>query len=201
MKIYLRYIIVLLFILSCRNEKGQKDTQTIQNDKPIEMDWFIRKFGLPYDKNLIADSNTLILYKSKNFDTSFLIHLQRRDTVTYGVYYEILPEYHKSADHYLDQKTKLIYFEGYSFQIGDSSWRRIISTIPPKIIINNTSQKNNEACFDCPHYFVAYNFIRSSSNNINRKSFDEYVLFLKKYLLEQLKEKRHLPVAGASVSP
>ena len=196
MKRFFGSVIVLLFIFSCKNEKIKEDTQSVQNKEPIEMDWFIRKFSLPYDKSLIGDSNTLILYKSKYFDTSFLIHIQKRDTAIYGVYYEVLPEYHKSVDHYLDQKAKLIYFQGYSFQIEDSSWNRITSEISQSMRTNDTTRKNNEACADCAHYFLSYDFKESSSNNLNRASFDNYVLFLKEYLLNQLKMKR--PVLNIS---
>ncbi|MBX3257338.1 MAG: hypothetical protein KF862_24650 [Chitinophagaceae bacterium] len=190
MRVFFTVLIFLLFVSSCKNDKGPENIKTTGNEELLQMDWFIRKFSLPYDRNLVVDSNTLIFYKSKYFDTSYLINIQKRDTAIYGVYYEVLPEYHKSVDHYLDQNMKLIYFQGYSFQISDSSWNLITSEISPAMTANDSTHKNNEACYDCPHYFLSYAFKTGSSSNLNRTSFDTYALFLKEHLLNQLKSKR-----------
>src|ERR1700736_6316536 len=111
--------ILILFFDSCNNRQYKKEVQQNSNVRsmPSYLSSYVKKFDLPYDEHIGADSNTLFFYYSGFYDTSFLVHLHKEDTTVLGVLYEILPTYHRDDEDYADKDSRLLFFEGYSFKI------------------------------------------------------------------------------------
>ena len=75
-----------------------------------------------------------------------------------GVFYEALPEYHRNDEDYADAKASLLFFDGYSFKVDSAKWEQIINNARNKILIHEDTLSKNEACADCPFYFLSHNF-------------------------------------------
>jgi len=188
----LYFFIISIIGGSCHDAQSEQEAQQSVTNRgiPPRLSSYIRKFSLPYDEHSGADSNTFFFYYSGHFDTSFLVHLHKEDTVVNGVLYEILSTYHRDDGDYADQQNKLLFFEGYSFKINSERWDDIINNARDKLLIERGTPLRNEACADCAFYFFAYAFNTRSSNSINRVSFEEYAKFLKDSLLHQFIIKR-----------
>lgn len=147
-------IMILLSIVACNSNQPsghqiKKDTLPFRND-PI-----IGKFTLPYNENLYADTNSLIFYYTKPFDTSFLIHMRNINDEIVGTYYETLPQFHRDLEGYSDGNIKFLFFDGFSFIIDKKAWDSIRNNA--KELLNKGGAISSKLCFDCTSYFLAYN--------------------------------------------
>ncbi|MBX2925916.1 MAG: hypothetical protein KF746_27215 [Chitinophagaceae bacterium] len=188
-------ILVIAFLGGAFCTNNKKDTEN--NEKSIsrdsiavnnQMNWFVRKFSLPYNNSLITDSNSLLFYRTGHFDTSFLINIKKQDSLFFCTYYETLPTNHRRVDDYLDETSKLICFDGYSFQINDSIWHKLVKEITPEMMQRDSSI-NDVACADCKLYFLSYNFTMRGSNN--RERFQKFADFIQGELIMPFRKKRH----------
>jgi hypothetical protein len=100
----LKFISCFIFLLSCK-DSGQEKSHDIAEDSK---DSLLHKYGMPYS-NLSVDSNSLVFYSLNNFDTSFLVHLQREGGYVSGIYYQVVPTYHRSVTDYANKENKLIF--------------------------------------------------------------------------------------------
>src|SRR6266498_3705620 len=97
-------IILSVFCMSCGDKDSSKDL--VKETRPPVNLW-IEKFSLPFNQTLETDSTSFIFYKSKSFDTSFAVQLQKRDSIIKGVYYQVLPSYHRNMEDYLNKHDQL----------------------------------------------------------------------------------------------
>lgn len=70
------FYFLLFMIFSCTEAKERqeiKDTKTETKDSLPAADYIIRKFSLPYNSALLEDTNGLLFYSLKGFDTTFLL--------------------------------------------------------------------------------------------------------------------------------
>jgi hypothetical protein len=183
----------LSFLFACNNVQNKQEPQIGYASKesiPPYINRIIEKFCLPYDDSIGVKNNNLIFYYSKNFDTSYLVHLQKNDSIINGVYYEILPAFHRSDADYTDKKSKLLFFNGYSFEIDSNKWSMIINKARNKLLSEQYIPPQNEACLDCASYFILNDYKMNGDNNGNRHLFAEYAKFLKDSLLNGFIAKR-----------
>jgi hypothetical protein len=153
------------------NQQKKKDTLTLRND-PI-----IAKFTLPYRENLYDDTNSLIFYYTKPFDTSFLVHLRNINNEIAGTYYQTLPEFHSNLEGYSEDNIKFLLFDGFSFIIDKKIWDSI--RYKANELFNKNGPVKSKVCFDCMSYFLAYNSKQQYDNKENEIYFRNLAGFLK----------------------
>jgi hypothetical protein len=182
------FIAIFGLLVSSCNEKQNHTVKRDENSKAKE--YWAEKFSLPVNVNVEADSTSFLFLKSAPFDTSFLLQLQVKDALVKGVYYEVLPSYHRNLNDYLDTSSKLIAFEGMSFRISSLDWNKITGN--SKLIPSSDSNdlKNEKPCADCPFYFLSYNNRMTIGVSKNENQFEKYVAFLKNDLIYKLKTYR-----------
>jgi hypothetical protein len=146
----------------------------------------MQQFTLPYPENFEFDSNTLVFYGSRPFDTSFLIHLRNGERGITGVYYEVIPTYHTEINNFATPKNKLLFFEGYSFVLESSKWQKI-KTRADDLLKSNSAFNVNEACRDCAVFGLCYG---TKSNFGNANKYGPFYGFLKEYFLDSFIVRR-----------
>jgi len=186
----LSLFILALFCASCHQEvsKNALARGNTSDSFPGFLISKIEKFSIPFD-NHVPDNNTLMFLCSKRFDTSYLVHLQKRKDETRGVLYEVLPTYHRDIDDFADKQDQRLFFEGYSFKIDSIQWNSIINATS-RILKEKDARVSNEACLDCPSYILAYGSIVRNSSDGDRSLFAGFSQYLKDSLLNQFIRKR-----------
>lgn len=189
MKIFAN-IIILFLIASCGKPDEKNSSTQIKSDSlsPRILST-LEKFSLPFSEQL-PDSNALFFYYSKRFDTSFLVHFERKHNETRGVLYEVLPSFHRDDKDFADVPSELLFFEGYSFKIDSIHWERIVKAAK-NIFTKGREASKTEVCLDCPYYLLAFDSKVTDSYEKDRLIFKAYAQFLKDSLLNQYVEKRH----------
>jgi hypothetical protein len=149
----------------------------------------IQTFALPYFENMKFDSGSLVFYCSRALDTSSLIEVKKQKNMIRGVYYEILPEYHRFVTDYADTSSKVIFFEGYSFTIDTATWTSV--TDQAKVILQEREGLGkNEKYTDGATYALYYAGQSRHGNSNNEAPFEKFDKFLKSRFLEKYKQLR-----------
>jgi len=121
-------VIVLCFLVAkCVNKGNLPDVKETSTDSPKDplSSQVLHSFGLPNSDEVGLDSNSLVFYCARAYDTSSLIQINKRSKVIQCAYYQLLPEYHRFATDYADTASKLIFLEGFTFVIDSSIWRTL----------------------------------------------------------------------------
>jgi hypothetical protein len=106
-----------------------------------------------------------------------------------GVYYEILPEYHRFVTDYADTGSKLIFFQGTSFIVDSATWESV--TDQAKLILHEKdSLKKNLKYTDGATYALYYNGQSRHGNSNNEAPYEKFHMFLKGNFLEKYKQLR-----------
>jgi hypothetical protein len=189
-KIVYAKILVLLSIVGCN---GQNNNNNLSKNKEkvtanIKLNSTLSKFFLVSGDNTITDKSSLIFYKLKSFDTSFVVKLQKNNREIFGVYYEVLPSYHRDVEDYFTEDDKVLYFDGYSFKLDTASWNKMVNQAEQ--LLSSDSSLTNKACFDCASYFLAYDNRVLVDNNQNLKLFELYTLFVKSTFIDKINKLR-----------
>lgn len=184
-------VILCFFYIGCQEKTNTSKNVSILNDKYKDSSFnsIIKKFGLPYQGNFRLDSNSLIFYGTRNFDTSFLIHLKQGVAGINGVYYEVLPTYHNNVNDFVIPEKGLLFFEGYSFILDSIKWE-ILKSKAEKMLVSDTSFKSNKGCRDCEEYVLCYNLKSSKSNLDTISKYQLFYKFLKDLVLEDFIQRR-----------
>jgi hypothetical protein len=193
MKLMNKNIIIWVFVLSffhitCR-ETPKKYQDLISKHDFSNDSLFtsvLKTFTLPYSANLELDTNSLIFFGSRPFDTSFLIHLKIDSKEVTGVYYELIPTYHTELEHFADETSKLLFFEGYSFILNQENWKSIKDQAN-SMVANNQPFNLNDACMDCEVFGLYYD---GKGNIGNAVRFRPFYKFLKNLFLDSFIVKR-----------
>jgi hypothetical protein len=180
-------IMALLPIVAC-NSYQPGDHQVIKDTLSFKNDPIIEKFMLPYNENLYADSNSLIFYYTKPFDTSFLIHMRYFNDEIVGTYYETLPQFHRDLEGYSDDNIKFLFFDGFSFIVDKKIWDSIRNNA--KALLSKESPVDSKSCFDCTAYFLAYNTQIRYNNNGNEIYFKHLAEYFKMTIINRVNKIR-----------
>jgi len=144
----------------------------------------MQTFGLPYSENIGSDSGLLVFYCSRAYDTSSLIEIKQQKKLIQGVYYEILPEYHRFVTDYADTSSKLIFFEGCSFIVDSATWNSVANQA--KAILQERQGLNkNEKYTDGATYGLYYNGQSKHGNSNDEVPFEKFDAFLRSQFLEK----------------
>lgn len=171
---------------SCQEKNNAKENIINQNN-PYEDSTFrvvMNKFGLPQQQINRPDSNTLVFYCLRSFDSSFLIQLRQAPNGINGAYYVEMPSYYDVNDRGAEEN-QLLFFEGYTFTIDSEKWQIIKDKAEE--FLRDTTFKNSPDCRDCKEYGLSYDFKSKIDYGIKYESF--YRL-LKEQFLEKFIQKR-----------
>lgn len=194
MRIYKFSALVLLtssLFTKCGNREDQPiaKTGTIISTKDSISKLMMQTFELPYFENMNFDSGSLVFYCSRAYDTSSLIEIKEEKNLIRGVYYEILPEYHRFVTDYADTSSKLIFFEGYSFAIDTATWKSV--TDQAKAVLQEKEGWNKNLKYtDGATYALYYGGQSRHGNSNDEASFVKFDQFLKRRFLERYKQLR-----------
>lgn len=172
---------------------GCSDKSTTPDDKKglskVEIDSLskavLQKFAISSDeyKN---DSNCLSFYCCRNYDTTTLIQIKKHEQTVSGVYYQILPTYHRFITDYADRNTKLLFFEGFSFTIDSTEWQSIVNQA--KLVLQEKINMDVPKVTDATTYGLLYNHQiqqgRSGAGDVIFDKFDRFLMdsFLDKFI-------------------
>ncbi len=186
-------LLLFFFYIGCKEKTNTSNTGLSINDRYRDSSFnFIRKkFGLPYSEDYRLDSNSLVFYGTRTFDTSFLIELKQTASKVNGVYYEVLHTYHNNVNDFSIEENQLLFFEGYSFTLDTAKWEKI-RALAQKMLTIDTSIYSNNGCRDCPEYVLCYNLKIGKSNKENQTKYDTFYIFLKDLFLENFIQRRKL---------
>jgi hypothetical protein len=159
MKIHLVMILVCIPLLWL----GCSDKRTTSADKKgpskVEIDSLSKEmlqiFSVNSGDEYKFDGACLCFYGSAAYDTTTLLQLKKHEQTVTGVYYQILPGYHRFISDYADRNTKLLFFEGYSFTIDTTVWQSIVSQA--KLVLQEKINKNALKVTDGVTYGLLYN--------------------------------------------
>ena len=176
--------------------QGCSDKSTAPDDKKglskVEIDSLskavLQKFSISGDeyKN---DSNCLSFYCCRNYDTTTLIQIKKQGQTLSGVFYQILPTYHRFITDYADRNTRLLYFEGFSFIIDSTEWQSIVKQA--KLVLQEKIDMNVPKVTDATTYGLLYNHqIQQGRSGAGDVIFDRFDRFLKDSFLDKFKQAR-----------
>jgi len=148
----------------------------------------LQKFSISGDE-YVNDSNCLSFYCCRNYDTTTLIQIKKHEQTMFGVYYQILPTYHRFMNDYADRNTKLLFFEGLSFTIDSLEWQSII--YHAKLVLQEKINMNAPKVTDATTYGLLYNHqILQGRTGAGDVIFDNFDRFLKDSFLDKFKQAR-----------
>jgi hypothetical protein len=106
-----------------------------------------------------------------------------------GVYYQILPTYHRFITDYAGGNTKLLFFEGYSFTIDSTEWQAIVNQA--KLVLQERINMNAPKVTDATTYGLLYNHqIQHGRSGAGDVIFDKFDRFLKDSFLGKFIQAR-----------
>ncbi len=183
-------VCIHLLLLGC----SDKSTTLADNKglSKVEIDSLskavLQKFSISGDeyKN---DSNSLSFYCCRNYDTITLIQIKKQKQTLSGVFYRILPTYHRFITDYADRNAKLIFFEGFSFTIDSTEWQSIVNQA--RLVLQEKINMNVPKFTDATTYGLLYNHqIQQGRSGAGDVIFDKFDRFLKDSFLDKFIQAR-----------
>jgi hypothetical protein len=149
----------------------------------------LKTFGLIYPNDLKFDSNALLFYCSRTYDTSSLVYIQKENSVIQGVFYMMLPNYHRYITDYADKKSNLLFFEGYSFTVDSTIWQSLRKQADS--IFQYKDNKNIKLKYtDGATYALYYNLQSRHGNSYDETVYEGFDKYLKEVLLNKFMQER-----------
>ncbi|WP_143059264.1 hypothetical protein [Chitinophaga arvensicola] len=135
----------------------------------------------------IPDSNELIFYYARQFDTSVLVRLNKHKGVIKGVIYQVAPPYFRNKS---KEENVLHFFEGFSFNIDTLQWQ-YLSRAADSIVNASTGPAQDDGTFDAPDYMISFNSkVRWYTNDAYEALLSRFFISLKTSLLYPQMEKK-----------
>lgn len=182
------FITIVLFLLNSCNSNRAGDQRIKKDSLSFRSDPIVSKFTLPYSEQLYADTNSLIFYYTKPFDTSFLVHLRKINDEISGTYHQTLPKFHRDLEGYNDGDIKFLFFDGFSFIINKETWDSITKNAIE--LLSKDDSIRSKVCFDCPSYFLAYSAEIRYDNRNNEIYFKQLAELLKWSIIDRINKIR-----------
>ncbi|HEY0610739.1 MAG TPA: hypothetical protein VGD35_13815 [Chitinophaga sp.] len=181
---------IVFLMASC--QPGENTKQPITRP-PADLSAYllskVERFSLS-SRGDIPDSNELVFYYGKSFDTSFLVHFEKSGSSVHGVLYEVGIPFHRDEWDVADKKDSLLFFDGYSFNIDSLRWANI-SKVADSILAKETGwETTRDGCADCPTYILAFNLRVKHNNSGKSDLLTGFAKYLKDSLLNQYITKR-----------
>lgn len=181
------WLLIICMLFACQDDKkkivSKPSMVDLINDSVTKT--VIKKFGLPYSDNLNLDSNSLLFYCVRSYDTTSLIYLQKHNKEIQGIFYIILPNYHRFVTDYADQKSNLLFFEGYSFIIDSVAWTTLKSHAD--LVLQHKGNPDIRRNYtDGSTYALYYNSQSRHGNSYDEAIYEGFDGSLKKMFLNDL---------------
>lgn len=174
-------------------ENGVSQIQDQDTLKRGDYDFPIKKFSLPYSTPIELDTNSLIFMKEKSFDTSYLLHIHKHGSTVQGVCYIVLPSFHRDLEDYYDEKNKLLFFDGFSFNLNINQWERLREKTIDAIVHMSDSIRSISTCLHCPSYSLYFNKQkRETGNSKLQENFRDYDTFILDTIIYPILAKRKM---------
>lgn len=149
----------------------------------------VERFSLA-NNGILADSNQLIFYYEKRFDTSLLISLKKDADGIKAIVYQVAPPYYRNGGSLKENHTLPQFFEGFSFSIDTASWKSTVSGAT-EILNTKSFQDEKNSAFDGATYLLAFNSkIRVNRNRIDDSLLLGYLSLLKSRFLYKYMEQK-----------
>lgn len=193
----MKYFVIacLVFVIvSCSNQEKK-----IERNNKIES-IVLKKFlnAIPAYASFVYTADDSILFGfskgTVNYDTSWTLLISKSNGSIHCRYNQLLPYTVTGFDDYLDESSKLLYYEGFSFEVEKQGWDSIIGVLGfDKYIVKDSIPY--EGCPHCPRYTAYY----GTNLIVNSKLDNEYLSRLDSLLrisiINKLFEKRNKPKA------
>lgn len=152
MKCCLLNLFLVVFFIGCNNHK---ETRTIisEKDKSItndSLEFFFEKENNVFQLN-INDSTKFIFSKIKSFDTSYVIIINKLNSVLQGRILYYPPTYYK--DFYNCENAKFFLYKAINFKMDNSEWNIINGILEKELPINEENRKKTIHPLDSKIYF------------------------------------------------
>jgi|GEM_PF-3603597 len=186
----MRIVILFLLVLniSCSVNKEKRKPQELFSEQRINKDHFLLAFQVETNNETPIDTNEIVYYYRKSFDTSCLIKLKNDSKAIQGIYFEILPKFHTDVEFHSIQGAKFIFFQGFNFSIPHSQLDSL--TIFSKAIFKINTLVQPKTCFDCPTYFLRTNGKDIYDNQSNLTLFSNLHRYLRINLINNINSNR-----------
>jgi len=125
-------------------------------------------------------------------DTSWNLMMIKSDTTITARYTQILPSFVSGFDGYIDDSSKLLYYDGFTFEINKNEWSQIIHSSG----IENYIAKDSllyTGCLHCPRYTAYYNSKLIISSKLDADFLFRLDGFLQREIIDELFEKKSKP--------
>jgi hypothetical protein len=146
MRIFLLSCLVLF--VACDSKRENKDDVSGRTFYRL-----LETFTLPHDRSLYTDETSFIFIKNSSWDTSFVLTLKKYPTQIRAVYYQTIPDYHRTLTDYFD-KDHTLYFDGFSFDIDTTTWNAMVTESMKLRYSIDTLQSG--ACQDGTNYILSH---------------------------------------------
>jgi hypothetical protein len=181
-------LLTVIFFARCssnnNSNEGSKVSDQKQNAGRFERE-LLTKFALPYSTDFIVDSNALIFYCARNFDTSSLIHIQYIKPEIKGIYYQVLPTYHQNVNDFATEENNLLFFEGYSFVLDSSTWLQVKNRAVVILGMKDSLTKADKY-IDDTKYGLLHNSQALYGDGNYEDLYSEFDSFLKRKFLQKI---------------
>jgi hypothetical protein len=183
--------VLSMLITTCSEQKRHSDGKPViaTRARDFTLETIMKEFSLPYSGDSMVDENSLIFFCSRTFDTSSLIFLKKNHERINGVFYEVLPTYHKYINDFSDPKSNLLFFEGYSFIVDSLVWD-LVREQAQLILKEKDSLNRGEKYVDGKSFALYYNFESCKDNSADETVFERFDKFLKESFLEKIIQAR-----------
>ncbi|MFT3750324.1 MAG: hypothetical protein QM768_18555 [Agriterribacter sp.] len=180
-----------LLFSSCKENVSNVDVSNNQNEiRDSALIEVVQKFNLPYPGNINLDSNSLIFYGDRTFDTSFLLHLNKTNFGINGTYYEVLPNYHRNLYDVKFPNYQILFFDGYGFKLDVSMWNLLIQKVN-HLITSDSTVESKVGGRDGNKYGLIYNGVKIVKGNMNDNTgYESFYKFLKDLFIDHLVSNR-----------
>ena len=192
MKYQIIYFLVFVFA-SCSNQK--KETYSKSNESNSALKGYFKT--VPAYASFIYTAEDTLLFGfnkgSTDYDTSWVLLVSKSGNILRGSYNQLLPYTVTGFNDYLDESTKLLYHEGFSFEISKNKWDSIIN-LSSLDTYNVKDSVRYGGCPHCPSYTAYYN----SKVITNSKPDNDFLIkldsLLRKQIINNLFEKKRNPL-------
>jgi hypothetical protein len=165
-------IIYLFFLLcaSCSNDKFRHSEIVKQGNEDLQN--YLERVPAYASINIVKDSAILFWFSKGtiDYDTSWTLVVNEFDNRIQGRYTQLLPSTVTGFDNYIDESSKLLYYDGFSFEMDKQKWDSIIGLTRFDSYISKDSILYT-GCLHCPRYTAFY----KSKLIINSKGDKDYL--------------------------
>jgi hypothetical protein len=191
MKYRVIYFLVFVFA-SCSNQN--KETYSKDNESNRALKQYFKTVPA-YASFIYTAEDTLLFGFNKgsiDYDTSWTFLVSKSGNVIRGHYNQLLPYTVTGFNDYIDETTKLLYQEGFSFEINKNKWDSIINSSGLDTY-NVKDTVRYSGCPHCPSYTAYYDSKIITNSKLDNDFLIRLDSLLHRQIINSLFEKKRNP--------